>query len=33
MVLIEVSTLKNLYFYNEFKIDWNYRSGILIMCV
>jgi hypothetical protein len=30
MMLIEISTLKNSYFYNEFKNDWNYCNGNMI---
>jgi hypothetical protein len=30
MMLIGISTLKNSYFYNEFKNDWNYGAGKLI---
>ncbi len=30
MMLIEIRSLKNSYFYNEFKNDWNYWDGIVI---
>lgn len=30
MMLMQISSLKNSYFYNEFKNDWNYWNGIVI---
>jgi len=31
MMLMGIRSLKNSYFYNEFKNDWNYWNGIVIL--
>ncbi len=31
MMLMIIRSLKNSYFYNEFKNDWNYWNGIVIL--